>query len=291
MHFGLVFANVGRYGTPQGAATLARAAEDAGFESIWTVEHVVVPEGYESEYPYAEGGRMPGRESAPIPDPLIWLSYLAGVTTTIKLATGILIAPQRNPVVLAKEAATLDVLSAGRLVLGVGAGWLEEEFDAIGVPFGDRGKRLDDHIGALRALWTGTPASYDGEFSKFANVYSEPSPTFGTIPIVIGGHSPAAARRAGRMGDGFFPGRGELPELNGLFDIMRVAAIEAGRDPAIIELTGPGTVAFGPDPIGALHQYEEAGISRVTVPPLSFDPATIGETLGRFGEDVIAKLR
>ena len=145
MKFGLMFANTGPFVEPDAAVALAQAAEAAGVESIWTVEHVVVPQGYASQYPYSQDGRMPGgREDFPIPDPLVWLSYIAAATTEIKLATGILIIPQRNPVVTAKAVATLDVLSKGRMLLGIGSGWLEEEFNALGVPFDDRGDRTDE---------------------------------------------------------------------------------------------------------------------------------------------------
>jgi probable F420-dependent oxidoreductase len=290
MRFGIAFANVGPFATPEGAHTLARAAEDAGFESLWTVEHTVVPAGYQSEYPYSPSGRMPGPESSPIPDPLIWLTWVAAATTTLKLATGILIAPQRNPVIVAKETGTLATLSGDRLVLGVGAGWLAEEFDAIGVPFAERGARLDDHIGALRALWAGSPASYDGEFTSFTDLYCEPRPPSGTIPVVIGGHSPVAARRAGRLGDGFYPARGRFEELVPLFEIARQSARDAGRDPETLELTAPADQSFFADPLKAVRTYEEAGVTRLALPPLSFDPGTVGEVLGRFGEDVIAKL-
>ena len=129
---------------------LGKLTEPLGFDSLWTVEHVVVPDSYESEYPYDPSGKMQGA-SSPMPDPLIWLSYVAHATSTIKLGTGILIVPQRNPAVLAKELATLDVLSNGRMLLGVGAGWLEEEFDALGVPFERRGERLDGPVGSATA--------------------------------------------------------------------------------------------------------------------------------------------
>ena len=185
-----------------------------------------MPIGYESEYPYDPSGKMPGGEKIDFPDPLVWLSYIAGQTSTIKLATGILIVPQRNPGVLAKEVATLDKLSGGRVVLGVGVGWLEEEFDALGIPFARRGHRLDDHIAAMRSLWTNDDASYSGEFTKFTSVVSRPKPTQASVPIVIGGHSPAAAKRAGRLGDGFFPGKGSNEELAELFEIMRRTALE-----------------------------------------------------------------
>jgi alkanesulfonate monooxygenase SsuD/methylene tetrahydromethanopterin reductase-like flavin-dependent oxidoreductase (luciferase family) len=133
MKFGLMFVNTGFGSYGSGAVDLATAAEAAGFESLWTVEHVVVPSGYESAYPYDPSGKMAGgAEDFDLPDPLLWLAYVAAVTTTIRLATGILILPQRNPVITAKEVATLDHLSGGRVVLGVGVGWLEEEFRGSG---------------------------------------------------------------------------------------------------------------------------------------------------------------
>jgi len=284
-----MFANTGPFATAKGAKAIATAAEDAGFESIWTVEHVVVPVGYESQYPYDQSGKMPGGEKTDIPDPLVWLSFVAAATSSIKLGTGILIVPQRNPLVLAKEVATLDKLSEGRMVLGVGVGWLEEEFEALGVPFAQRGKRLDDYIVAMRRLWTENEAQYAGEFTSFPAVVARPKPPQGSVPIVIGGHSEAAARRAGRLGDGFFPGKGSNDRLRELFDIMRATALENDRDPDAIELTTGGAAAFAPDPIAELKELEGLGVSRVVIPPLSFDPDTIGDALGQFGQNVIAK--
>jgi probable F420-dependent oxidoreductase len=289
MKFGLVFANTGVFAGPEGATAIARGAEEAGFESLWTVEHVVVPQDYESEYPYDKSGKMPGGETSDIPDPLIWLAYVAGATSTIRLATGILIATQRNPLITAKEVATLDRLSEGRVTLGVGVGWLEEEFRALGVPFERRGKRLDDYIVAMRALWTEERATHQGDFTSFDNAISRPKPAQPSVPIVIGGHSEAAARRAGRLGDGFFPGRGSNARLRELFDVMRKAALDAGRDPDTIELTVGGAAAFGPDPVGALRELEEMGVSRVVIPPLGRKAHDIGPALAKFAEDVIAK--
>ena len=221
MKFGIAFANTGPFAQPGPAVEFARAAEAAGFESLWTVEHVVVPSGYDSPYPYDPSGKMPGGEDFPIPDPLIWLAYLASATSTINLATGILILPQRNPVVLAKELATLDHLSGGRMQLGIGVGWMEEEFDAIGVPFAERGRRTDDHVGAMRALWSQEKASFHGEFTQFDDCISRPQPVAGSIPVHIGGHTDIAARRAGRLGDGFFPGKGNHAELARTFELVR----------------------------------------------------------------------
>ena len=285
MDFGIVFANAGPSAQADHAVALAQAAEAAGFESLWTVEHVVVPVGYESTYPYAADGRMPGGEEVPIPDPLIWLAYVAAATTRIKLATGILILPQRQPLVLAKEVATLDRLSGGRMILGVGVGWLEEEFDALGVPFARRGARTDEHIEVLRKAWTGR-ASFEGEFNRFPDLHSLPTPSEGrSIPIHIGGHSEAAARRAGRLGDGFFPGRGDLEQLAGLLDVMRKAAADAGRDPSDIEVTAGGAI----DPDG-IARYADLGVRRMVVPAFGRTLESRLEFIGKFGEDVIARV-
>jgi probable F420-dependent oxidoreductase len=286
MKFGIMFANVMGFVEPEGAVAIGQAAEAAGFESLWTVEHVVVPAGYKSTYPYAEDGRMPGGEDAPIPDPLIWLAFVAAATSTIKLATGILILPQRNPVIAAKEIATLDHLSRGRVILGVGAGWLEEEFDVIGVPFADRGARLDDHIEAMRALWTEETASVHGTHTSFDGAIMRPRPTQASVPIHIGGHSLVAARRAGRLGDGFFPAKGDLPKL---FAAMREAAVDAGRDPDAIELTTGDPDVLGPNAGDAIKRLEDQGVSRVIIPPLAFGADGIKDALAQFGENVIAK--
>ena len=286
MKFGIMFANILGFAQPEGAVAIGQAAEEAGFESLWTVEHIVVPAGYESQYPYSDTGRMPGAEDVPIPDPLVWLTYVAAVTTTIRLATGVLILAERNPVVTAKEVATLDSFSGGRVTLGVGAGWLKEEFEAIGVPFERRGQRLDEHIEAMRALWTEDKATYSGEFVSFTNAISRPRPAQGSVPIVVGGHTEAAARRAGRLGDGFFPAKGDIGHL---ISVMRDAATEAGRDPDAIEVTSGAPDVVGPNAVDAVARLADQGIERVIVPPLAFDAGGIGDALARYGDEVIAK--
>ncbi len=287
MKFGVMFANVGPMGRAEGAVGIAQAAEEAGIESLWTVELTVVPAGYESAYPYSDTGKMPGPESSPIPDPLIWLSFVAAATSTIRLGTGILILPQRNPITLAKEVATLDQLSGGRVELGIGVGWLAEEFDAIGVPFKERGKRTDEHVAALRALWTQSPATHHGEFSDFTDVYCLPQPAQERIPIVVGGHREPAARRAGRLGDGFFPGRGSHEELAALIAIMRASAEEHGRDPDAIEVTAGGTGALGRKALDEVKALADLGVSRVIIPPLAFDVEGQRTAFAKYAEDVI----
>jgi probable F420-dependent oxidoreductase len=290
MKFGVMFANVGPMGTAEGAAGIGQAAEEGGIESLWTVEHTVVPAGYESTYPYSADGKMPGPENSPIPDPLIWLAFVAASTKTIRLGTGILILPQRNPVVLAKEVATLDSLSGGRVELGIGVGWLEEEFEAIGVPFHERGKVTDDHVAALRALWTQAPATHQGPYSSFTDVYSLPAPAQANIPITVGGHSKAAARRAGRLGDGFFPGKGSHEELAELIDVMRTTAVEHGRDPDAIEVTAGGNGALGSGALDEIKALADLGVSRVIIPPLAFDVEGQRVAFAKYGDDVISKV-
>ncbi len=286
--FAIAYANTGPFCDPARATEFARAAEVAGFESLWTVEHVVVPADYASPYPYSKDGKMPGRDDSPIPDPLIWLTYIAAATRKIKLATGILILPQRQPVVLAKELATLDALSGGRMMLGVGAGWLREEFDALGVPFDDRGARLDEHVAVLRTLWGQPEASFAGEFTQFERCVMRPQPVNGSIPIHVGGHSPAAARRAGRLGDGFFPGEGRHEPLREIFELARESARRADRDPNALEFTSGGHGAVGDRALEEVEQLAELGVSRVVLPSFLFYKDT-DETLARYGEDVIAR--
>ena len=259
MKFGLRYANTGRNVWPKNAVEIAQAAEETGFESIWTVDHVVVPQGYKSSYPYGDTGRMgDGSEDMQLPDPLIYMAFIASVTKTIRLATGILIVPQRNPVVTAKQIATLDHLSGGRVDIGIGVGWLEEEFNALGVPFAQRGKRTDECIAAMRALWSDEVAEYHGDFVDFDPIYCRPQPVNGSVPIIVGGHSVAAAKRAGRLGDGFFPARGAPHDL---FEIVRQTAREHGRDPSKIEFTVPI-----PDDLDDIPVLAQAGVTRLLVP-------------------------
>lgn len=287
MRFGLAFANIGPFVEPDAAVRLAAAAESAGFESIWTVDHVVVPFGYRSRYPYDPSGRLPSGEAAPFPDPLIWLAYVAARTTTLRLGTGILILPQRNPVVLAKQLATLDHLAGGRLVLGVGLGWMREEFEALGVPFEDRAERAEESIAAMRALWTEERAEYDGRTVSFRDCALRPQPPLGAIPVHIGGHTDVAARRAGRLGEGFFPFGVDHDRLAQLVATMRGAAEEAGRDPSSIEVTVGGSFRGGGEALAEVETLRAAGATRVVVPAALFreDPE---RSLAAYGEEVIA---
>ncbi len=285
MKFGLAFASSA--GTnPESALEICRVAESAGFDSVWGGEHVIRPDSIRSPYPYTEDGKMPGDAGSPIPDPLIWLAYVAAVAPTLKLGTCILIVPQRNPLVLAKELATLDHLSGGRVELGIGVGWLEEEFRALGVPWERRGARTDEYIAAMRALWAGPHAEYHGEFVDFEPATCNPRPVNGNIPILVGGDTPAAIRRAARLADGYFPGTGDPAVLASLVGQLAEEAAAVGRDPSEIAIHA----IFGPqmkDPLAGVAQLAEIGVSRAMLPAFFFLGPDGLERLAEFGEKVV----
>ena len=221
-------------------AAFARHVEACGFESIVVVEHTVLMARYASVYPYDESGRVELAADCPVPDPLDLLAFLAGQTERLGLATGVLVLPNHHPVVLAKRVATVDALSGGRLRLAVGMGWMKEEIEACGAAFDSRGRRADEQIEVMRALWDDRPngASFHGEFFGFDHAMCYPKPVAGSrLPIHVGGHSRAAARRAGRLGDGFQPLGVGGPDLAALISLMRDEASRLGRDPDALELS------------------------------------------------------
>lgn len=268
IRLGLLSVNAGTTDGPA-AARFATHAERLGIESLWAGEHIVIPAGQKSPYPYSQDGQIPGGDDMDLPDPLVWLSYVAAATRTIKLGTGVIILPLRNPLILAKEVASLDRLSGGRVLLGVGIGWLTEEFELLGVPFTQRGRRHDDYLTAMRALWSQDIAAVQTDHARFDNAISNPKPTTRSVPVVISGGSDAAARRAGRLGDGYFPSSTEPDRLTHLLELMRTAGNEAGRDPSAIELT----VALSESEPDALSAHIETllplGIDRVLLTPVA----------------------
>ncbi|QFG24462.1 LLM class F420-dependent oxidoreductase [Actinomadura sp. WMMB 499] len=226
---------------PAWIGAYAEHADACGFESIVAVEHAVVASRYDSVYPYDASGKMELADDLDIPDPLDLLAYLAGRTSRIGLATGVLVLPNHHPVVLAKRLATIDALSGGRLRVTAGMGWMREEIEACGAAFDTRGRRADEQIAVLRALWADTApegATHDGEFFSFRNAMSYPKPVRkGGVPLHIGGHSKAAARRAGRLGDGLQPLGVAGDELEALVKLMREEAERVDRDPDVLQLT------------------------------------------------------
>jgi probable F420-dependent oxidoreductase len=253
-------------GNPVYLRSLAQAIEAAGAESFWAVEHILVAEDYEPRYPYSADGRMPGNGTALMPDPLQLLGFVGAHTSTLRLGTSVVVATQHPAVILAKAVATLDVLSGGRVELGVGMGWQIEEYQAVNVPYEGKGRRLDETIDAMRACWSENPVSYAGTTVAFDRVRVDPKPARpGGVPVVIGGSSAAAARRAGLRGDGWFPYVVGPEEVAAGIATIRATAEAAGRDPAAIEITvWPGSWDFarGTDP-ELLRDLARVGVDRI----------------------------
>ncbi|HUO49110.1 MAG TPA: LLM class F420-dependent oxidoreductase [Acidimicrobiales bacterium] len=268
---------------------LARHAESLGFESIVAVEHPLVIGDYTSRYPYTSSGRMPLPDDCPIPDPVDLLAFVAGATSTIGLATGVLILPAHHPVTLAKRLATVDVLSKGRLRLVIGVGWLREELEACGADFDTRGRRTDESIDVLRALWADSGergASHEGEFFRFGAAHCYPKPArAGGVPIHIGGHSTASIRRAARRGDGWVPLGLTGGELAVALAALRRETLEAGRDPDAIELTLPGGLVQNLT-ADAVEELAAAGARRITVASIAEELEAACDELSALAERV-----
>jgi probable F420-dependent oxidoreductase len=283
MRFGL---NVNHLRCHDGAffSGLCRMAEELGFESVWSGEHVVMPAGYRTPYPYSPDGRI-GVGTYPItPDPLVALAWAAAATTRLRVGTAVLIVPQRNPLVLAKQLATLDALSGGRLLLGVGVGWLREEAEALDTEWASRGQRMDEYLDVMSRLWREDNCTYHGRFVHFDAVTLDPKPVRpGGIETIVGGASDLAIRRAARFGDGFWPVC-EPAELPAVLEKFGRAAKDAGRDPSSIEVT-----VYAPKDLDSTFRLADLGIARLVVWPLGYrdDLDGIRGRLERYIERVV----
>jgi probable F420-dependent oxidoreductase len=277
--FGLFGINTGPCAAPETAAKVARAAEAAGFESVWTGEHVVLPDPQAPPSPAAPGH--------PMLDPAVALAFLAAHTQRLRLATGIIILPQRNPVVLAKELASVDVLSRGRLIFGLGAGYLKPEFDAVGARFDDRGARTDEYIDVLRALWCEAKPSFAGRTVRFAGIDAHPRPVQKPHPpIVVGGTSPAALRRAVLRGNGWY---GFLRDLDATQADLAGLAREAGRPAAL----GALEITVTPLPridLDTARRYQDLGVDRLALLPNARDEASLLRWVEEAAEALVRKL-
>ena len=248
---GLFAANSHACAEPEAAARIATLAESLGYDSLWAGEHVVVPS------PRVDPSPMEPDE--PILDPLVALAYLAGHTERILLGTGLIILPQRNPLVFAKQAASLDVLSSGRLILGIGVGYLEPEMTAIGVPMRARGARADEYLAAMRSLWEDDAPAHQGEYVDFEGVDAHPRPVQRPLPIVVGGHTEAAFRRAARYADGWY---GFLVGLRAMAHYRESLQRAGGERPLHVSVSP--SRRLDPDTVAA---YAELGVDRLIVIP------------------------
>ena len=232
---GAYMPSAGDFPAEHGVPEMATRLERAGFSSLWVSDHVVMPSQIQAAYPFAKDKKATWRTDTPWYDAMVILAMVATVTKHVELGTAVLVLPLRHPVIFAKQAATIDALSGGRLTLGVGAGWLSDEFEALEVPFKTRGKRLDEWIALARNIWTGTPEAFKGaHYNLPPNLMSYPKPTH-EIPFLIGGHSPTALKRAGVLGNGWLPQQSaysiDPAALEGPISMMRNATIAAGNNP------------------------------------------------------------
>jgi probable F420-dependent oxidoreductase len=271
MRVGLHALGIGAGARPEIMRAVAAAAEAGGFATLWAGEHVVLVDRPQSRYPYSADGKIAVPVDADWLDPLLGLSFIAAVTTRIELATGVLLLPEHNPVLAAKQAATLDVLSGGRLTLGVGIGWSADEFAALGVPFARRGQRTAEYVAAMRELWAEDAASFSGEFARFETVRVNPKPVRARrIPVVVGGNSDAALGRAAAFGDGWYGFNLAAATVPGRIGVLAQSCRQRGR--SVRELTV--AVALSDGRPGLLPALAEMGVTELVVvgtPPA--DPA------------------
>jgi probable F420-dependent oxidoreductase len=275
MKFGLHSVNLHTCGHPEAMARFGRAAEAAGFESLWVADHVVLPDP-----------PVPGRPMAPdmrLIEPLVALTFIAAHTSRIKLGTGVIILPQRQAVVLAKQLASLDVLSNGRLIFGLGVGWCEPEMNSTGASFKDRGRIGDDYLAAMRALWTQPKPAHHGPFVAFEGIQAMPRPVQTPIPIVVGGRTPPAYRRAVAQGHGWYGFGMNVEETQKTVTALRETGKKVSRPAELgrleISITPPGYDV--PDQ-AAVDAYAAAGVDRLIIRPR---PEMETPALERFAAD------
>jgi probable F420-dependent oxidoreductase len=243
MDIGVHIPQVGPLANRQVAGDFARAADEAGFDALWVFDHVVLQKNQQSKYPYSADGSLGFPPTMDFLEPLTLLSWLAGITTRAKLGTSVLVLPMRQPVLHAKIMATIDHLSGGRMILGAGVGWWEQEFEVLGVPFEKRGARMDECLQLVRSLWTDEWVNFKGEFYECVDWTCNPKPAQpGGIPIWLGGESKGQLRRVGKYADGWLATLRSVPKLKEDFAIAQEAAVKAGRDPSqlIIAVEGAG---------------------------------------------------
>ena len=250
------------FATPELLAAIGREAEERGFSELWVGEHVVLFEEYASSYPYADDGKIPAPPGTGLLEPLSTLSFLAAHTSTVRLGTAMVLLPQRNPVYTAKEAATLDWLSGGRVDLGVGVGWLEEGFRAVNVPWPQRGRRTDEYLEVLRTLWTDETSQFEGEFYSLNPCQMFPKPVQSPLPIHIGGESDAALTRVARAGHGWHTFNRAPEDLAAPLARLDGLLAEHGRSRA--EVTVTVCPYFQPLDDDTTARYAEAGADAVS---------------------------
>lgn len=314
MRFGICLPVTGAHGTHDELLRVALHAEAVGMDSVWVSDHIVMPATVTSEYPYTPGRSFPSEALTSYLEPISTLSLLAARTRRVRLGTCVLVVPLRHPVLTAKMLATIDVFSGGRLVLGVGAGWMREEFEAVGAaPFEARGAVTSEYLRAMKALWTMDPASFEGAYVSFRAVHCLPHPVQRPHPpLIVGGWSAAAMRRAVELGDGWLPPLGLGPEkglgparLKEHVTRLREAALAGGRagESIAIYFRAPLRLTSGPWPKGRrlfygtadevvedIQGYADAGVQELVLDCITREVAETLEMISRFAADVRPRL-
>lgn len=285
-----------------GILEVATAAERIGFDTVWMFDHLFTPSDLDSKYPYSRDGSYAMSDTDPFFDPLGLYGVLAGATERVKIATGVMIGAYRNPIVVGKALASIENFAPGRLVLGLGTGWMREEFDALGVPFERRGDRLTEYIGALRTVWSSEPAGFEGEFYSWPKSGFLPAPT-SQIPLIVGGHSDRALRRAAQHGDGWaiVTGKGQgngIDAVAARLGLLDEYLAEAGRSRAGFHLSYQHPLWFSDQPneklpltgppeaiAGSIKRLDELGVTMIDLVVLG-PPELIISTAERFAQEV-----
>ncbi len=288
MQTGFIAVGIGLMADPEVMSLAAETAEQAGFHSIWAPEHIVLLDQYASKYPYSPDGKFPSPTmQVEILDPFAALTFIAAQTKTIRVGTGICLVPERNPLTTAKEVATLDKLSGGRFDFGVGVGWLEEEFTALGVPWARRAARTREYLQVMKKLWTEEETSFEGEFCSFPSVRSYPKPVQKPHPpIIFGGESEPALKRVGEVGDGWFGMNVSVDEAPAKIGRIKDYARAAGRDPDALQFAiSPGLgVPLTRDDI---KRAQDAGVGQLIVGLFPADRQAVKDDIARLAEQVV----
>jgi probable F420-dependent oxidoreductase len=272
--------------SPNSIGAVARKAEECGFESLWIPEHIILPVTYKSPYPYSSSGRMGAPPESPPHDPMLALAYVAGITSKIRLATGVFVLPIRNAFTTAKAVASLDVLSGGRFIFGVGIGWLEEEFTAVGMNFKDRAMRTREYLALMKELWTSDAPNYHGKSVAVEGVKFMPKPAQKPHPpIVFGGNTEPSLKRAAKLGDGWYGIAESTDQIGATIKRLRELEREAGRTVPLELTVSRLREQLKPEQIG---QFAEMGVSRIIVGPGASTKEHIA-TMEKFGAEVIAR--
>ena len=290
MEFGIHLPHVGPFATPEAISGVARKAEELGYHSLWVSDHIITPRKIDSPYP---GGRYRVQPEWPFLEPVSTLLFAAAVTKRVRLGTSVLVITQRQPLILAKQLATLDFLSNGRLIFGAGAGWMKEEFQALNVPIANHGPRMAEYLEVIRRCWTEDDPSFDGRYYKLGDVGFYPKPVQKPHPpIWVGGFADGALRRVAQYGDAWHAG-GTPEMLSQGYAKVKQYAKEYGRDPDSIALTLRGDGIGRGEPaqtIEELRPYKDAGVSMVMLTFIGPNADAVGDKMTAFMRDVAPKV-